>query len=376
VNIVIKDCGVVTPFGVGTDSLWNNLIAGSSAITPCRRFDVSSFNCKNASILDLELDKSINAPSLIWALLEPLREQIKSWHCDSLLLATTKGEIDLLERDLALNEYGPHQKLPEHLTLESFRCKMKEYLDIPEVTLVSAACASSNSAIGIASEMLLSGSSERVCVIGVDIVSRFVFSGFSALQALSSANLAKPFDSDRDGLIPGEACGAILLECESRKTGGSDEIGKVIGWGTASDANHVTGPSRDGSGLASAISKAMDIADIAPGDIGAVAAHGTATVYNDAMEMHAFNKIFSNPIPVFSVKGALGHTMGASGIIETIIAIQSLKNKIIPPTAGFRNPDEFSDGWVSSETTNFAENIILKTNSGFGGINAALLLQL
>jgi 3-oxoacyl-[acyl-carrier-protein] synthase II len=375
VNIVIKDCGVVTPFGIGIDPLWNALIAGKSAIAPCRRFDVSAFDCKNASILELEIGKSHDAPSLIWSLLEPLRDQIKSWECDHLILATTKGEIDLLERELELNGYDKGKKHPEELTLNAFRKKVVEYLAIPEGTLVSAACASSNSAIGIAAEMLLAGRAGRVCVIGIDIVSKFVFSGFSALQALSSANLAKPFDLNRDGLIPGEGCGAILLECESRRNSDSNLLGKVIGWGTASDANHVTGPSRDGSGLAAAIAKALDVADISPGDIGAISAHGTATVYNDAMEMHAFKTVFPETIPAFSVKGALGHTMGASGIIETIISLYALKNKIIPPTAGFTDPDEFSEGWVSAESAKFTKNIILKTNSGFGGINAALLIQ-
>ena len=374
-NIVIKDCGVVTPFGIGIAPLWNALIAGKSAIAPCRRFDVSAFDCKNASIRAINIGKSPDAPSLIWSLLEPLRNQIKSWECDHLILATTKGEIDLLERELELNGYNNGINLPEELTLNAFRKKVVEYLAIPEGTLVSAACASSNSAIGIAAEMLLAGRAGRVCVIGIDIVSKFVFSGFSALQALSSANLAKPFDLNRDGLIPGEGCGAILLECESRRNSNSNLLGKVIGWGTASDANHVTGPSRDGSGLAAAIAKALDVADISPGDIGAISAHGTATVYNDAMEMHAFKTVFPETIPAFSVKGALGHTMGASGILETIISLYALKNKIIPPTAGFSVPDELSEGWISSKSAIFANDVILKTNSGFGGINAALLLK-
>jgi len=376
VKIVIKDCGVVTPFGKGVTPLWNNLIAGSSAIAPCKRFDVSPFECKKASILDLEPQKTdISAPSLVWDLIAPLQKLIKSWKCDHLILATTKGEIDLLEQHLARYGNESIQKLPKELTLNCFRQKMGKYLNIKETTLLSAACASSNTAIGTAAEMLLAGYSKKICVIGIDIVSKFVFSGFSALQALSSANIAKPFDAKRDGLIPGEACGAILMECETRKNAANTSIGTIIGWGTAADANHVTGPSREGFGLTSAINKALKIAEIAPDAVAAISAHGTATVYNDAMEMQAFKKIFQNPIPLFSVKGALGHTMGASGIIETIISLNALKNQKIPPTAGLSIPDELSQGWVSAKSAKFAKNIILKTNSGFGGINAALLIQ-
>ena len=370
-SIVIKDYGVVTPFGTDPDSLWQKLTAGKSAVSVCKRFDVSRFECQSASILPATMEVDNSHSSVVWSLLAPLQEQILEWKCDHLILATTKGEIDLLERAVLENRYSSFGELPAEFTIDSFRRKMADYLSITSSVLISSACASSNSAIAAAAEMLLAGRAERVCVVGIDMVSKFVFSGFSALQALSSANCAKPFDSNRDGLIPGEACGALLLTCEDRR---SERCGTVLGWGGASDANHVTGPSRDGSGLTAAVRKAMTVANITSDEIGAVSAHGTATLYNDAMEMHAFRTLFSDSIPVFSVKGALGHTMGASGVLETIISIHALKNESVPPTVGLDTPDELSRSWVSSESANFAESVILKTNSGFGGINAALLL--
>ena len=373
-DVIIKDFGVVTPFGIGPDSLWENLAYGKSAIAPCERFDVSMFDCKSASILPEIPGQFIKNTSLIWNLITPLQEQIKEWDCDVLILATTKGDIDLLENALLAGKCNSTDKLPDELTLDSFRTRCADFLAIPDSILVSAACASSNSALAVGAEMLLAGRAKRICVVGVDIVSKFVFSGFSALQALSSANFAKPFDRDRDGLIPGEACGAVLLTCEPRNDDKYSRAGTLLGWGGAADANHITGPSRDGSGLVAAIQKAVDCAELNPATVGAIAAHGTATRYNDAMEMHAFRTLFNISKPTFSVKGALGHTMGASGILETIISLLALKHGFIPPTTGFEIPDELSEGWVSAESANFATPFILKTNSGFGGVNSALLL--
>lgn len=367
-KVNIKEYAAVSPFGVGVDPMWNSLANGENAISEVTRFDVSSFDCKSAAFLDFDNPGDRKDDSLIWSLIEPIKEQIASWKCDSLILATTKGEIDLLEQHLKLNQ---DTVLPEELTIDSFLNKMLKYLDIPEGFLVSSACASSTIAISMGAEKILAEKAEKVAVIGLDLVSKFVFSGFSALQALSSANFARPFDNVRDGLIPGEACGAVLLTADDKGT----SKGFLTGWGSSSDANHVTGPSRDGSGLAESISKALSISGNSPEDMGGISAHGTGTIYNDSMEMCAFRSLFSKALPLFSVKGALGHTMGASGIIETIISLKALEYGFIPPTAGFQNPDKLSEGWVSSTKQEIKNKKILKTNSGFGGINAALILE-
>jgi 3-oxoacyl-[acyl-carrier-protein] synthase II len=365
-SVAINDMAVVTPFGVGIDPLWDNLVAGRTAVAPCTRLSVENFPCKKCSALDLQLTDT----SILWSLFDPICEKIRSWNADFLVLATTKGEIDLLEKQCR------DSKIEKDFSLSSLLDKTLNYLNIPRGMLVSAACASSSVGISRGSEMILAARAERVAVIGIDIVSKFVFSGFSALQALSVDNdsntPAKPFDANRDGLIVGEACGAVLLEKDVAPRG--DLAGQIFGWGEAADANHVTGPSRDGSGLASAIFAAMEMSGIKPEQIGAVSAHGTGTVYNDNMEMLAFKSVFPEPIPVFSVKGALGHTMGASGTLETIISLKSLQESLVPPTVGFKAPDENSEGWVSSEDVNLGNEYILKTNSGFGGINTALIL--
>jgi 3-oxoacyl-[acyl-carrier-protein] synthase II len=138
----------------------------------------------------------------------------------------------------------------------------------------------------------------------------------------------------------------------------------------------MTAPSRDGSGLALAVRKALQSADISEDAVGCVAAHGTGTVYNDSMEMKAFKEVFgTRTVPTYSVKGGTGHTMGAAGLVEIILAFQSLREKVVPPTVNVRDVDDEAQGWVSSEPCIFDGSVTISTNSGFGGINCAVLLE-
>lgn len=138
----------------------------------------------------------------------------------------------------------------------------------------------------------------------------------------------------------------------------------------------MTGPSRDGYGLALAIHKALHSADIPKSAIGCISAHGTGTVYNDVMEMKAFKRVFGDQgIPTYSIKGGTGHTMAAAGLIEMMIAFQSMRDKIVPPTVNTSEIDEEAKGWVSPNSCPFNGEVTLSTNSGFGGINVALVLR-
>ena len=364
-KIAVEYAALNTPFGTSIAGIYSKLTENRTAFKITKRFDTNSFlNNVVAEIPDIQKSEE----SILWQVIKPLREQIISWNADYLILATTKGEIDLLENEC--RNGGRY-----NCDLSDLLKKSLKSFNISDGMIVSAACASSNSAIAHAAEMLVLNQFSRIAVVGVDIVSKFVYSGFSALQALSCDHSnfpVKPFGVGRKGLIPGEACGAVLL---TNDYGKKDYFGKIIGWGASCDANHVTGPSRDGDGLARAVNKAVQLADISVNTISGVFAHGTGTLYNDAMEIKAFKSIFSIPLPVYSLKGALGHTMGASGILETIIALHSLKSGVIPPTCGCKKPDQDADGWVFSESKKITGNYILKTNSGFGGINAALILS-
>jgi len=367
-EVIVEKMALNTPFGDSVDCLFSKLCDNDSALKKISRFNANTFLNDVAAEIVCVHDPEL---SVVWRILQPLKDEISSWNADLLILATTKGEIDLLEKNCGNNASGtPYPTLPLFLK------KSLSFFSIQKGIVVSAACASSNIAIAQAAEIILNKQANRVAVLGVDIVSKFIYSGFSALHALSpdknSSSPAKPFDSNRNGLIPGEACAAMLLTRSCRQ---KNYCGKVLGWGASGDANHVTGPSRDGRGLASAIGNALHLSGLKPEHISAVSAHGTGTVYNDAMEMKAFLSIFSKKIPLFSVKGALGHTMGASGILESVIALKSLEYDIVPPTYGCADPEESACGWVRHKVFRSPQSYILKTNSGFGGINAALILS-
>ncbi len=148
-----------------------------------------------------------------------------------------------------------------------------------------------------------------------------------------------------------------------------------MGWGIANDADHITGPARDGRGLIDAIRSALRQANLSAEDISAFCAHGTGTVFNDAMELTAIENIFGDRcFPLFSIKGALGHTLGAAGALETAISVKAAQKRLIPPTYGLLNPEKRVVGRALNKVQELKGDIVLTSNSGFGGLNAALII--
>jgi 3-oxoacyl-[acyl-carrier-protein] synthase II len=241
--------------------------------------------------------------------------------------------------------------------------------------VISCACASSSSAIAQAASLIRAGKKDCVLIVAADSVNEFVFSGFSSLMALDK-DKPKPFAKNRSGLSLGEAAGFILLMSESRARKEGRKIeGEVLGWGLSCDANHMTGPARDGGGLAQAVLKALKSAKVSPLEVGCISAHGTGTLYNDAMEMKAFKKVYPKAVPTYSIKGAIGHTLGAAGLIEVIVAFKALEEGLIPATVGLKDIDPEAKGWVSTSPQKLKKKIAVLNNCGFGGINAALALK-
>ena len=221
--------------------------------------------------------------------------------------------------------------------------------------------------------MIQRGEADAVLVVGVDCLSEFVVAGFTALKALDPLG-CRPFDAARCGLSPGEAGAAMVLV---RADLISPPAIRIRGFGSGNDANHLTGPSRDGSGLAQAIRAALADAKLSPEEIDFVHAHGTGTGYNDAMESLALKTIFGDTCPpVSGSKGMLGHTLGAAGVIETIICILAMRGNFLPGTPGLAIPAEGTPKSLVREprSANRLKNV-LKLNTGFGGMNGALILQ-
>ena len=238
--------------------------------------------------------------------------------------------------------------------------------------VVSNACISGLLAILVAKRLLEAGSYKNVVVAGADMVTHFVVSGFQSFKAVSPQP-CKPFDETRDGITLGEAAGTIILGTTANE---NEEIPVCIAGGASSnDANHISGPSRTGDGLYLAVKNAMNESGLSVSDIGHISAHGTATVYNDEMESKAFGLAGMQDIPLNSLKGYWGHTLGAAGIIESIAGIHALKENFLIKTQGFSNLGVPVEITIIDEIRQKEQKSFLKTASGFGGCNAAVIFK-
>ncbi|MGZ8463334.1 MAG: beta-ketoacyl-[acyl-carrier-protein] synthase family protein [Candidatus Deferrimicrobiaceae bacterium] len=370
-EVRITRAASVTGLGPDLETTWRKLLDGESAVRPVARFDTRRYMARNASWIEgLEC---IDGRSLLYPLLDRLLDGFGPVPPDCrLVTATTKGCIDTLER-VRRNLPGNAAEIAVSAPLAWLAAKLG--LNGPGIN-INTACASSTVAVARAAAMIESGASDAVLVVCMDLVTEFVFSGFSALQALDPAG-CRPFDRNRNGLSLGEGGAALLMMSADRaRREGLPPVGSVVGWGTANDATHITAPARDGCGLVQAVRRALVKAALDVDGIAAINAHGTGTVYNDQMEWIAFETVFGpRPIPMNSIKGAIGHTLGAAGGIEVAVGLRSLNDRTLPPTAGFRETAEGCAARVSSRPQPIDGKYLLSTNSGFGGINAAVILK-
>ncbi len=284
------------------------------------------------------------------------------------ILATTKGNINFLVEAA----YAGQQRIDKRVELTNIGQTIQNYFGFTNAPIVvSNACISGTLGIIMGKRFIESGYYDEVLVCGLDLVTLFTLHGFSALKAMSPAP-CRPFDKDREGINLGEACGTIFLSTKKR-TGSV----RLLGGAISNDANHISGPSRTGSGLYQAISRAVEDASEtgAHASIDFINAHGTATLYNDEMEAKAFALAGVEQKPLNSLKGYWGHTLGAAGVIECIASCHSLKQNKLVASKGFAKKGVSKAIQVIKGTTDTVLNGCLKTSSGFGGCNAAIILS-
>ncbi len=370
-EVWVTDVSAVTALAQDLDGLWHRILSGDTSIKPVRRFPVDRYTSRVASLME-DLIRP-GDQSLTHALLDRLFRKTGPVPSDAFLVtATTKAGIDNLER---LRHKIPAD--PNDILLASIPDIASKMLGLGGRAInISAACASSAIAVARGAALIATGRADAVLVCCLDVVTEFVFSGFSSLGALSPVP-CMPFDRERNGLSLGEGAAALMLMSRERaEREGMPHLGTISGWGIAGDAHHITAPARDGRGLIKAVGLALNNAMLKEEDISVISAHGTGTVYNDLMELTAFRYLFGHRrLPVYSVKGAIGHTMGAAGGIEVALGLKTLSEQFVPPTVGLSNPEDDAAGLVSPFAKEMKGDYLLTTNSGFGGTNAAIILK-
>lgn len=244
----------------------------------------------------------------------------------------------------------------------------------PFATVVNA-CSSGTDAIGVALSWLRNGLCDIAIAGGADELNLIPFCGFASLGVLSDS-LCAPFDRDRKGLNLGEGAGILVLEAEpvARQRGRNLDL-FLCGYGLASDAYHLTAPHPEGVGLEAALRRALSEADIAPGDVCFVNAHGTATQDNDKIEGKVLNRVFGPDLTFLSTKGFTGHTLGAAGGLEAAFTAAALRKKWIPASIGFKNQDNTISIAPIMKKTTLSGNFAVSTSLAFGGNNSALVIE-
>ncbi|MBA4239151.1 MAG: beta-ketoacyl synthase [Sphingobacteriaceae bacterium] len=280
-----------------------------------------------------------------------------------LIYSTTKGNIDILE-----NTYKNIDSKRVYLSV--FAKHLQSYFQLAHTPVVlSNACISGILAIIIAKRFIEQGAYDNVLVCGGDILSEFTISGFKSFNALSNEP-SKPFDANRVGINLGEAVSTILVT--NQKELATPYNTQIVSGVSANDANHISGPSRTGDGLFQCLTQ---ITDKNTNDIGFISAHGTATPFNDEMESIAFDRAGLHTIPVNSLKGYYGHTLGAAGVLETVLSLESMKHHRLIKSEGYETKGVTGNITMieSHQDKNFTS--FIKTASGFGGCNAVALFR-
>ena len=268
------------------------------------------------------------------------------------VLSTIKGNIEYIDT--------------QDVTLACSARRLADAFGNPNpAVVVSNACISGLAALLQGRRMLLSGRFDHVVVVGAEVQSRFIVTGFQSLKALSEAP-CKPFDAVRDGLNLGEAAAAIVL--------GSGESGwELVDGAVRNDANHISGPSRTGEGSYKALRYVLK--HTSPEELAFVNVHGTSTLYNDEMEAIAIDRAGLLDVPVNALKGTFGHTMGAAGILESILSMHAVDTGLVLPTRGFSELGVSRPVRVSAQAGTTDKRAFVKLLSGFGGVNGALLFR-
>lgn len=390
-EVMITGIGSHTSIGRDTSELWESLLAGKCGTEPLTLFDVSSHTNKMACQIH-----HLPAPEqqglldgggrTIGIFMPAIEEALRSAGLSiadlsryrvGLCVGTTMGEIEPLEQ--ALRGANPAvQGGPSRIAAHT---AAKLGLQGPLWTFTNA-CSAGNFAIAKSMDELRFGRADIMIAGGVDSLSWVAFTGFSSLRAMSP-DRCRPFDVNRQGLILGEGAGVLVLETRAHaQKRGASERAQLLGYGLGCDAHHITQPDPEAKGAVRAMRQAMSAAGVLPHEVTHVSAHGTGTMANDRMEAKAIIEVFMDKdrderLTVNSIKGHIGHTLGAASAIEAVMCVKTIETSAFPPTANTKHIDPICRHEQLSINRQVQEGrvgIVMSNSYAFGGINSSIVL--
>jgi 3-oxoacyl-[acyl-carrier-protein] synthase II len=396
-RVVVTGLGAVTPLGVGADTLFERWADGECGILDgagaCTDFEPGELlTVKEARRLDRFSQLALVAAGEAVAdagwdgelPFDPLRV--------GCIVSTGIGGIQTIElQHDVLRDRGPARMSPLGIPAQmpnaaAAAVSMKYGLKGQMFSVVSA-CSSGAHAIGVALRMIQYRDADAVVVGGAEAtLTPFGFGSFNSMQALSQTGISRPFDARRDGFVMGEGAGVLVFEeAEAAVARGATVLGEVAGYGSTSDAYHLTAPEPSGMAATRAIELALSDAGVGPEEIDYINAHGTSTQLNDAAETAAIKRALgeerAHRTPISSTKSATGHLLGAAGAVEAVATVKTLLTRIIPPTVGYEVPDPECDlDYVPGEArplvlSNGRPPAALSNSFAFGGHNVALVIK-
>lgn len=407
-RVVITGLGMLTPIGSNKEDTWSACKEGKSGITKITRFDSSPFSSNIAGeVKDFDPTQFVEKKEVkkldyfsqyaLGAAAEAVADsQILDAGYDvrkiACIMGIGIGGLPVLEKYQSAYIEGGARKISPFLipamipNLAPGNIGIKYGFKGVNFSITSA-CTSSTHAIGESYRMIKHGVQDAAVTGGTEsTISSMAIGGFCAMKALSSRNddptrASRPFDKDRDGFVLSEGSIVLVLESlEKAKARGANIYAEILGYGTSSDAYHITSPCVDGAGAAECMQDALQDAKLNAEDITYVNAHGTSTHAGDIAETMAVKKVFkehatSKKMPVISTKSMTGHLLGAAGAVEAAFSALSLRDSIIPGTINLDNPDEKCDlDYVAKEARDQNVEKVMSNSFGFGGTNASVIL--
>ncbi|MFN4274497.1 MAG: beta-ketoacyl-ACP synthase II [Aliihoeflea sp.] len=412
-RVVVTGLGLLSPFGVGAEQAWKQILAGRSAARPIHQFQTDDLPCKIANSIPREGEGGYNPDDflepkdqrkvgdfIVYGMVaadlaladsgwEPKTEDERC--ATGVMIGSGIGGIEgISENALILEQRGPRRISPffipgNIINLVSGQVSIRHGLKGPNHAVVTA-CSTGAHAIGDAARIIAFGDADVMLAGGAESpITRLSIAGFSACKALSTSyndtpeKASRPYDRDRDGFVMGEGAGVVVLEeLEHAKARGARIYAEVVGYGMSGDAFHITAPSEDGDGAYRCMSAAIKRAGLSPADIDYINAHGTSTMA-DTIELGAVERLVGNAaskVSMSSTKSAIGHLLGAAGAAEAIFSVMAIRDNIAPPTINLDNPArETPVDLVPYKPRERQIDVALSNSFGFGGTNASLVFQ-